>query len=475
MDLNSHAIIYSRDVVFKEDEYPSLANLTDTPEQPTIESDQHVQTEPSDPVPATISPATTRRLPPLREALDRTQIHYSFRTEMTSESLSPSAPKRPRLNDDATEITLSSEEDIQEQEQRQQLLYTLLAIRYVSEPTTYREALASSHALQWRKAAKSKYKSLMDNKTWVLVPRPKGRKILRTDGGTGEIDRFKARLVVKGFLQEYGIDYNEIFSPVIRMEIDVKTAFLNGFLEEEIYMAQPEGFTTPGQEDLVCKLIKSLYGLKQAPRVWYQTLSDFLLIKDSCVFIRTIDGVTCYIAVYVDDLLIIAPTRALVSELKSALKKRFSMTDLGEVKYLLGWSIQRDRKNRTIFVHQHKYATKVIDRFSDYIPYPIATPADRNVKLSVSSQPATEAEKDAMKSYPYREAVGSIMYLMVGTRPDMAFYMREVSQFLANPGMEHWNAVVRGLKYLAGTKDYGICLGGSQEVSPENLADRLTA
>ncbi|POM76787.1 Integrase catalytic core protein [Phytophthora palmivora] len=196
--------------------------------------------------------------------------------------------------------------------------------------------------------------------------------------------------------------------------MDAKTAFLNGFLEEEIYMAQPEGFTIPGQQDLVCKLIKSIYGLKQGPCVWFSKL-----IKDSCVFIRTIDGVTCYIAVYVDDLSIIAPTRAL-------------------------------------------YATKVINHFSDYIPYPIATPADRNVKLSVSSQPATEAEKDAMKPYLYREAVEIIMYLMVGTRPDMVFYMREVSQFLANPGMEHWNAVVRGLKYLA-------------EVTPENLADRLTA
>ncbi|KAG3027514.1 hypothetical protein PC123_g16404 [Phytophthora cactorum] len=150
--------------------------------------------------------------------------------------------------------------------------------------------------------------------------------------------------------------------------------------------------------------------------------------------------------VYVDDLLIIAPTPALIRELKSALKKRFSVTYLGEVKYLLGWSIQRDRKSRTIFILQQKYATKVIDHFSDYIPYPIATPAERNAKLSVSSQPSNEAEKDAMKDIPYCEAVGSIMYLMVGTRPDMAFYMREVSQFLAKSGMDHWNAVVRGLK-----------------------------
>ncbi|POM69552.1 Retrotransposon protein, Ty1-Copia subclass [Phytophthora palmivora] len=244
---------HNRDVVFKEGEYPSLINLTDTPEQPTIEADQHVQTERSDPVPATTSRTTTRRLPPLREALDRTQIHYSFRMETTSESRSPSALKRPRRNDDATE------EDIEEQEERQQLLYTLLAIRYVSEPTTYREALAFSHARQRRKAAKSEYKSLMDNKTWVLVPRPNRRKIIRNRWvfvvrytGTGEMDRFKASLVVKGFLQEYGIDYNEIFSRVIRMEVlrllltiaalldleihqmDAKTAFLNVFLEEEL-------------------------------------------------------------------------------------------------------------------------------------------------------------------------------------------------------------------------------------------------
>uniref|UniRef100_H3G5D2 Reverse transcriptase Ty1/copia-type domain-containing protein n=1 Tax=Phytophthora ramorum TaxID=164328 RepID=H3G5D2_PHYRM len=133
------------------------------------------------------------------------------------------------------------------------------------------------------------YKSLMDNNTWVLVPRPRGRKILSNRWvfvvkytGTGHIDRFKARLVIKGFLQEYGIDYNEIFSPVIRMEVlrllltiaalldfeihqmDVKTVFLNGTLEEEIYMAQPEGFKVPGKEHLVCKLLRSLYGLKQA-------------------------------------------------------------------------------------------------------------------------------------------------------------------------------------------------------------------
>ncbi|KAG3111380.1 hypothetical protein PI124_g9549 [Phytophthora idaei] len=134
------------------------------------------------------------------------------------------------------------------------------------------------------------------------------------------------------------------------------------------------------------------------------------------------------------------------------------MTDLGEVKHLLGWSIQRDRKNRAIFIHQHKYASEVIDRFSDYIPYRIATPAERNAKLSVSSQSSNEAEKDATKDIPYREAVGSIMYLMVATRPDMAFYMREVSQFLANPDMDHWNAVVQVLSACQEPKTTGFFL-----------------
>ncbi|OWY94461.1 Transposon protein [Phytophthora megakarya] len=372
MDINTHAIVYSRDVVFKEDEFPPLTYLTSTrePTQPTSRQQPTATpaSVPAPPAPATglapepeaepISPPVTtplatsdpvmrtapgtankRVLPSLREAIDRTAIHYSFRTVTDSDPPHTSAPTRPRLTAEATDtrinseeacdVTFNSGEDTHEQEQRKNLLYTLLAIWYVSEPTTYREAMKSSHANQWHIAAKSEYKSLMDNNTWVLVTPPKGRKILSSRWvfvvkytGTGEIDRFKARL-------EFGIDYNEA---VIRMDVlrllliiaalldlevhqmDVKTAFLNGYLEEEIYMTNR----------------KSLGFLK--------------LIKDRCGFRRTVDNLICCIAVHIDDLLIIAATPALVSELKSALKKRFSMSDLGEVKYLLGWSIQRDRK-----------------------------------------------------------------------------------------------------------------------------------
>ncbi|OWZ00501.1 LOW QUALITY PROTEIN: Transposable element [Phytophthora megakarya] len=503
IDINTHVILYSRDVVFKEDEFPPLTGLASTPEPTQPTSRQQPTAPPASvpppPPPATgpapepeaepVSPPVTTWLatsgpvmrtapdivnkrvqPSLREAIDRTAIHYSFRTVTDSDPPHTSAPKRSRLTAEAThtrlnseeacDITFNSGEDTHEQEQRKHLLYTLLAIRplrigrqwtpfSVSGRKWYREPRSQDfHGFRFATVTPPKGRKILNNR-WVFV-------VKYTD--TGEIDRFKARLVIKGFLQEIGIDYNEILwrllltiAALLDLEVhqmDVKTAFLNGYLEEEIYMAQPEGFKIPVKEHLVCKFLTSLYGLKQAPRVWYQTLSAFLeslgflkLIKDRCVFRRTVDNLTCYIAVYVDDLLIIAPTPALVSELKSALKKTI--------------------------LH---FATKVIDRVSDYIP--IATPAERNAKLSVSIQPSSEQEKDAMKSTPYGQAVGSVMYLMVGTRPDMGFYMREVSQFLANPGMEHWKAVIRGLKYLSGTKEHGLLLGGSSDITKENLADQ---
>jgi hypothetical protein len=364
---------------------------------------------------------------------------------------------------------LNTPEDATDDNERTELIYTLLPIRYVTEPRTYRDAINSAHAEQWLLAACSEMKSHEDNATWILVPPPKGRKVLRNRWvwvvkyyGDGEVDRFKARLVIKGFLQQHDINYNEIFAPVLRMEVlrllltiaalldfevhqmDVKTAFLNGFLDEKIYMEQPEGFAVPGKEHLVCKLQKSLYGLNQAPRVWYQTITAFLasigfrrLIKDRCAFVGSLQSKTCNIAVYVDDLLIIAPTSTLVNEIKSAMKQRFHMTDVGEVTYLLGWSVERDRKSRKIFI-QEMYATKILDRFNHIVTYPVTTPVDRSVKLSNVMCPTTDSEKDTMKSIPYREAVGSFMYLTIGTRPDLAYYMREVSQFLSNPGEEHW-------------------------------------
>ncbi|GMF13226.1 unnamed protein product [Phytophthora lilii] len=285
MNVQTQAIVYSRDVVFEEDSFPPLANgdasldpfplpvhLADTVQsgESTVPGPVPSQSPRVGPnVPPLVTPATRPNPPlPLTNTSDSDEVIYSFVTETTSTPPQPSA-KRPRYEEAITLTELKSEKDIQEHNERTTQTLSLLAIRYIPEPKSYKAAMKSDYARQWRIAAESEFTSLMNNETWVYT-------------GTGEIDRFKARLVIKGFLQQYGIDYNEIFSPVIRMEVlrllliiaalldyevhqmDVKTAFLNGFLSEEIYMAQPEGFAAAGQEHLVCKLLKGLYGLKQA-------------------------------------------------------------------------------------------------------------------------------------------------------------------------------------------------------------------
>ncbi|GMF18375.1 unnamed protein product [Phytophthora fragariaefolia] len=361
MDVQTQAIVYSRDVVFHENHFPTLENVDDTPDPLPLPAHlvgtapsgnsptSNIQTSKSPRVGPNSPPKVGPNVPPLITPAamptplnDAGELIYSFVTETPSTSPKPPA-KRPRYEEAVNLTELTSEEDIQE--------------------------------------------------------------------------------------------HNEHYE-VHRMY--VKTAFLNGILSEEIYMAQPEGFAAAGQEHLVCKLLKSLYGLKQAPRIWYKTLCAFIeslgfhkLIKDSCVFMATFDDQVCYIAVYVDDPLIIAPTISLVCRINSALKQRFSMADLGEVKYILGWSIERDREARTIFIHQQKYATNVLDKFKHLISYPTATPLDRNIKLTKAMEPQTQEEREAIKDIPCGE--------------------------------------------LAGTSDQGLLLGGSTSVNARTLADNLTA
>ncbi|GMF68664.1 unnamed protein product [Phytophthora fragariaefolia] len=316
-----------------------------------------------------------------------------------------------------------------------------------------------------------------DNETWVLEPRPKGRIVLKNRWvygikykSGGSVDRFKARLVIKGFLQKHGIEYTDIFAPVVCMEIlrlllalaavmaweveqmDVKTAFLHGYLDEEIYMEQLVGYVQPGKEHHVCGLRKSLYGLKQAPRVWYYTFYEVMiaerfirLVKDHCVFIKTRSSKIYIVSVYMDGLLVIG-TKPSVAEIKEILKHRFQMTDIGGVSNILGWHIERRRNERIIFVHQEKYATKVLDRFGLAQCRPVRPPEETSQKLSESDCPTTDADKPEMGKFPYREAVCSFMYLMMGTRSDLANFVRQVSRYLHNPGPHHWNYVVRGLK-----------------------------
>lgn len=247
------------------------------------------------------------------------------------------------------------------------------------EPECYDEAMESDEKKKWLDAMQDEMKSLHDNHTFDLVKLPKGKKALENrwifrvkQESNSTSPRYKARLVVKGFRQRKGVDFNEIFSPVVKMssirtvlslaatldleveQMDVKTAFLHGDLEEEIYMKQPDGFLVKGKEDYVCRLRKSLYGLKQAPRQWYKKFESVMCeqgyrktTSDHCVFVKKFaDDDFIILLLYVDDMLIVGKNISMIDRLKKQLGESFAMKDMGAAKQILGIRIMRDRNKK---------------------------------------------------------------------------------------------------------------------------------
>ena len=184
------------------------------------------------------------------------------------------------------------------------------------------------------------------------------------------------------------------------------------------------------------------------------------LHKDRCVFIKAHQASFTIVSLYVDDLLILAPTMTLVQTMKDQLNKRFQMSDLGEVQVILGWQIKRKSEDRTVLIHQTDYISRILEKFGMTDAHPIATPMEGGLVLRAATDPQSEEDKTFMAKVDYRSLIGSIMYLAVGTRPDLAFAFQQLSQFLHNPAPAHWHAAKRVLRYLISTPDHGIVLGG---------------
>ncbi|KAH9754792.1 Integrase catalytic domain-containing protein [Citrus sinensis] len=248
-------------------------------------------------------------------------------------------------------------------------------------------------------------------------------------------------------------------------QLDVKTAFLHGDLEEEIYMIQPCGFRVAGKENHVYKLIKSLYGLKQSPRQWYKRFDQFIQGQkfttsehDHCVYFRRLlDGAFIYLLLYVDDMLIASKNRDEIERLKKQLASEFEMKDLGDAQKILGMEIRRDKNNGSVWLTQKSYLKKVLERFGmDDKTKPVCTPLAPHFKLSSSSCPRSQEERDYMARVPYASAVGSLMYAMVCTRPNISQAVSMVSRYMYNPGKNHWLVVKWILRYLYGTIDVGL-------------------
>ncbi|KAD2806280.1 hypothetical protein E3N88_39657 [Mikania micrantha] len=310
------------------------------------------------------------------------------------------------------------------------------------EPTNYKSAILDPESAKWLDAMNSEMQSMRENQVWDLVELPPGSRAVgskwifkRKMDMHGNVHTYKARLVAKGFTQTQGVDYDEIFSPVamiksIRIllaiaayydyeiwQMDVKTAFLNEHLSEDVYMVQPDGFIDPKYPSKVCKLNKSIYGLKQASRCWNlrfdQKIKEFGFIKNEdepCVYRKAI---------------------------KHWLGTCFAMKDLGEAAYILEIKIHRDRFKRLLGLSQSTYIDKMMTRFNKENSKKGTIPMTKGTVLNKSQSPSTDIEIRRMQAIPYASAIGSIMYAMLCTRPDVSYALSMTSLFQQNPGIAH--------------------------------------
>lgn len=350
-----------------------------------------------------------------------------------------------------------------------------LLLAEIEELLSYREAIQSEEAANWKKAMNEEYKSLTQNHAWELMEAPKNSTIidckwtykLKRDAN-GNIQRYKARLVARGFRQQAGIDYQETHSPVVRFDsiravlpvasymkirqFDVKTAFLYGDIEETIYMQQPEGYED--KTGRICRLRRSLYELKQSSRCWNKCFTEFLqrfnlkaTQADSCIFISQNQKQKLILAIYIDDGLIVAQDQISINKLLSELEAKFEITH-HNTNMFLGIHIERETDG-SIFLHQEAYAKRVLQRF----------------KMEEANWPFLRIHIKNYAPHKQEMKVTSRQHLIVRQsealcicrwRPDITFAVHQASRHLEKPLTIHWKAVKRILKYLKGTINHGL-------------------
>ena len=355
-------------------------------------------------------------------------------------------------------------------------------------PNTIRQAMDTPEKDSWLEAIHSEVTSLFNNNTFTIMERPNNSRVIGLkwvfkikETKEGFIERFKVRCTALGNLQRFGYDYLETFSPVVRYstvrmllakaateklilhQMDVDTAFLYGVLpdDEPVYVEVPKHYPIPehlkDKQNLVAKVNKSIYGLKQSPRLWNKNIDNNMLKLgftksnyDPCLYIRRKNGSIVYATIFVDDIIIAGNSLNSVNEFKNQLKTLYKCKDLGELNYCLGMEITRDPITSDISLTQKKYMRDILKRFGQANCKPASTPMEPGFQ---SELPDSGGDNE---NYPYREVVGSLMYLMVSTRPDIAYAVSYLARYLNNHEKVHHKAANHLLRYIQYTKDLGI-------------------
>lgn len=350
-----------------------------------------------------------------------------------------------------------------------------------TEPKSFYDAVKADNAKHWRQAIVAELEAHKTNKTWEVIPRPHDIKeisakwIFKIKYDTkGNVERYKARLVARGFTQVEGVDYNEIFAPVVRMDsvrllfslcaqfdlkfrqFDVATAFLNGDIKEDLYLTPPEGLTVA--EGYTCKLKKSLYGLKQSPRCWNTKFAEMLRIfdmkqtlSDPCVYVAT-EPDLMYLAIYVDDGLVFAKSQKIIDRLFGYLTKHFEVRTVNSSCFIGVEICDRRSSESSIYLNQRGYIERILGRFKMTDCKAVSTPLETGHSLN---KPET-LRAEPVTGIPYAEAIGSLMYCALATRPDLAQTLSILSKYNSCPREQHWRAVKRVFRYLKGTMDFGL-------------------
>ena len=366
----------------------------------------------------------------------------------------------------------------------------------ISIPKGYRAALTSEHASYWRDAIARELRGLIANGTWEVVSLasiPAGSNIMRCHyvfavkrNADGTIEKFKARLVADGNTQRHGVDFDRIFSTVVKAstlrllllvatvydydlyQVDIRQAYIHAKLDANLYMHPPPGVPTHDAEGrrIVYKLRRSLYGLKQAGREWATLLSTFLIgwgftrsSIDTCLYTYSSGSIFLWAAVYVDDVLLVSNNQALRTRFMSALTARFPTDDKGELQWLLGIAVTRDRKARTLHLSQKLYIEDLVTKYASHIAAGHSrtydSPMEEGLVLTAdnSPTPGTPAHDDMAAYRPtYLSIVGGLLWLANMTRPDISYAAGQLSRFLSNPGPKAFASAIRVLIYLDGSK-----------------------